>query len=60
MIDNYKKYSEYTDEELNTQTRKFIVMNLLQWRKDNIERFLYKNGIELLDEVIEMISEGKV
>lgn len=68
-IDQYKDYNKYnsllylsTDrfEEYETMTRELIVKHLIKWRKDNLESFLYKNGIELLDEVIEMIREGKV
>lgn len=68
-IDQYKDYNKYnsllylsTDrfEEYETMTRELIVNHLIEWRKDNLESFLYKNGIELLDEAIEMIREGKV
>lgn len=68
-IDQYKDYNKYnsllylsTDrfEEYETMTRELIVNHLIEQRKDNLESFLYKNGIELLDEAIEMIREGKV
>lgn len=70
-IDRYKDYSNERDVGFEKyenpdmlwvldDERKYIVKHLIKWRKDNIESFLYKNGIELLDEAIRMISEGKV
>jgi hypothetical protein len=71
MIDKYKDYSNERDVGFEKyensdmlwildDERKYIVKHLIKWRQDNIESFLYKNGIELLDEAIEMIREGKV
>lgn len=71
MIDQYKDYSnerdvgfeKYENPDISwilDDERKYIAKHLIKWRKDNIESFLYKNGIELLDETIEMIREGKV
>ncbi len=66
-MDKYKDYSNERRNYYNSDIieildfeRKYIVEHLNQWIFDNIENFLYKNPIELLNEAVKMIQEEKV